>query len=604
MKDTIDERIGLDFLPNVGGEAEGLSDAGIETFRENPFAAVARETGQNSLDARDNADRPVKLTFDTIGLESEEFPSVEQYREAAKICLDKSSLANKEKEIGFFDHACKVLNDRKIKVLKISDFNTKGVRGPCEEGTPFHTLAKTDGVSEKEDVSSGGSFGIGKNATFALSDIQTVFISTFYKNESGDNQVLCMGKTQFISHKDNDGNERRRKGYWGRLGEYMPLNNREDIPEWLLRDEQGTSIFCICMRDNRTDWRYEMAAAILTNFFCAIERQEMEFEIDNGSIKINHGTLEGLFNNAEVKKAVSELNECVAFRRARNLHTCLIDEQAVTENLEIKDLGVVRMRMLMRDDLGYSIGIIRNGMYITDNLSYFNGPFKRFPLHRKFAVIIEPDGEAESEWFKRLENPRHDNLSAERITDPGLREMGQKAFGKLAEEIRSRISERAKSPPSDTLELDELNDFFASDEKRLEDDAGMETNPKYRRVNPIIPTPPQPPKPPGPHSRKVKLISERVLIPDRLSPSKRQIKFTSPNTEEIVLYVNATGLTYSERLRPISTSKGQIENSAVLVSCIADRRTSIDVVFDSPYTGPVEISAWGVEEKQQTGGTP
>ena len=102
-------KIGLEFLPNVGGEAEGLSESGIETFRENPFAAVARETGQNSRDARDDPSKPVKLTFDIVTLESEDFPSIKQYREAARICLDKSSEANKEKEMGFFGNACKVL---------------------------------------------------------------------------------------------------------------------------------------------------------------------------------------------------------------------------------------------------------------------------------------------------------------------------------------------------------------------------------------------------------------------------------------------------------------------------------------------------------------
>ncbi|MCY3594158.1 MAG: hypothetical protein OXH01_02835, partial [Bacteroidetes bacterium] len=338
-RDAMMSEIGLDFLLNVGGEAEGLHP-GIEIFRENPFAAAARETGQNSLDARDDVNKPVKLTFDILELKSEEFPSIEQYRETAKICLNKSSKAKSEQEKDFFSNACKVLNEEKIRVLRISDFNTKGVRGPCREGRPFHALAKTEGVSEKEHVSSGGSFGIGKNATFALSDIQTVFISTFYKDERGAGQVLCMGKTQFISHKRNDGEEKRRTGYWGRLGDYMPLDNPEHIPEWLLRDEQGTSIFCICMRGSHIDWRYEMAAAILTNFFCAIEREEMEFEIDNGSIIINRGTLKRLFKNEKVKRAKDELNASVAFERARILHDCLIDEKTRTESLEINDLGI------------------------------------------------------------------------------------------------------------------------------------------------------------------------------------------------------------------------------------------------------------------------
>ena len=634
--------IRLEFLPNVGGEAEGLSDGGIETFRENPFAAVARETGQNSRDARDDTNKPVKLTLDVVTLESEKFPSIEQYREASELCLDKSSTANKEKETGFFGNACKILNEENIRILRISDFNTKGVRGPCEEGTPFHTLAKTDGISEKEDRDSGGSFGIGKNATFALSDIQTVFISTLYTDESGNSQVLCMGKTLFISHRGNDGEEKRGKGYWGKSERYMPLDSPSEIPEWLLRDKQGTSIFSICMRDNRTDWRYEMAAAILINFFCSIERQEMEFEIDDGSIKINRGTLQALFSNSRVNKAVDELNARVAFETARTLHACLIDEQTFIENLEIEDLGTVRMHILMRDGLGYTIGIIRNGMYITDNLSHFNEPFKRFPLHRDFAVIIEPAGKREGEWFKRLENPSHNSLSAEGITDPELRARGRKAFEKLAKKIRSRIQALAKSQPSNTLELDELNDFFASDETRNEDDTGMETDPQSKKPTPVRPVKPKPPNPdshkqtssddppipgpepgpepvdepspdpeprpepgPVPHPRKimkpVKLVSERALIPDKLNASRRQFRFTSPISAEIVLYADATGLTNSERLNPVSTSKGRIENSAIEVSCTANQRTSIDVVFDAPYTGPVEILAYQVEEEQQAG---
>lgn len=206
-------RIGLAFLPNNGGEAEGLSDAGIETFRESPFAAVARETGQNSRDARDDAMKPVVLKFDVITLASDAFPSIEEYREAADLCLKKSEEASREKETGFFRNAASALKADELQILRIADFNTKGVRGPCEEGRPFHTLAKTDGMSVKEDVSSGGSFGIGKNATFALSDIQTVFVSTMYET-GGQTHSLCMGKTQFISHADSAGNERRRKGYW------------------------------------------------------------------------------------------------------------------------------------------------------------------------------------------------------------------------------------------------------------------------------------------------------------------------------------------------------------------------------------------------------
>ncbi|HNT37020.1 MAG TPA: hypothetical protein PKH07_18665, partial [bacterium] len=230
--------IGLEFLPNVGGEAEGLSDAGIETFRDRPFAAVARETGQNSRDAIDDHSRPVRMAFDIVSIPSSEFCSVDEYRTAARLCLEKARASGNEKEIGFFTQAVAALSSPRIQILRISDHNTRGVRGPCVEGQPFHTLAKADGVSTKEDRNSGGSFGIGKNAAFALSDIQTAFFSTLYRDEGGTNRFLCMGKSLFISHTDGSGTQRRRKGYWGLRQEYMPIEDPSDAPEWARRTEQ------------------------------------------------------------------------------------------------------------------------------------------------------------------------------------------------------------------------------------------------------------------------------------------------------------------------------------------------------------------------------
>lgn len=65
-----------------------------------------------------------------------------------------------------------------IDVLRISDFNTKGLQGSEQEyNTPWHNLVKAAGVSGK-DGSDGGSYGIGKAAPFACSDIRTLFYAT------------------------------------------------------------------------------------------------------------------------------------------------------------------------------------------------------------------------------------------------------------------------------------------------------------------------------------------------------------------------------------------------------------------------------------------
>ncbi len=622
----------LEFLKNEGGEAEGLSDAGIETFRENPFAAVARETTQNSRDARDSPKTPLKMCFDVIPIPTNEFPSIQQFRDAARICCNKSKKSGEEKEIGFFENACRVLDENEIQILKISDFNTKGVRGPCTEGQPFHTLAKTDGKSVKENTGSGGSFGIGKNATFALSDIQTVFISTLYHDDNGVQQTLCMGKTQFISHVDEAGIARRRKGYWGNPDGYLPITNQEHLPEWLRREEQGTNIYSICMREKKTDWRYEMATAILMNFFCAIQRDEMEFEIDNSKLKINSHTIETLFNDAEVIRTAEILNEQGAFEEAKNLYKCLIDDASKSEVISISGLGNINMKILLQEGLGYTIGIARNGMYITNNLKYFNQPFKRFPLHRDFAVIIEPQGNEESTWFKRLENPRHDSLSADRITDPKLRAEGQKLFEKLAKEIRAFIRKHAKSKPSDSVELDELNDFFATNDQLNSDPGGTETKPGEQKATdpkPILPKPPPPPpadKPgtgpgtgtgtgtgpgtgpgtgtgtgpgtgagtgtgPSTTHRSIHLVNDRVLLADRRKLSQRQIHLTAPCTGKIRLTSYASGLANPAQLNPIHTSLGTVSDGSIEVECTKNERMTIKVEFETGYGGPIELAA-------------
>lgn len=634
MSAADEDTIGLEFLPNSAGEAEGLGDAGIETFRDKPFAAVARETGQNSRDARDNPAAPVKMTFDELVLKAEDLPSIEEYRSAAALCLAKAKNVGSEKDIGFFNQATKALAAPEVRVLRVADFNTKGVRGPCVEGRPFHTLAKADGMSVKEDVNSGGSFGIGKSAVSALSDIQTAFYSTRYTDAQGTH-VLCMGKTLFISHTGADGQERRRKGYWGKKAGFMPLDEPGVIPGWLLREEQGTSIYSICVRENRIDWRYEMAAALLINFFAAIQRQEMEFEIDHGYLKINRNTIEAMFGDTKVIDAVDQLKARAAFETARVLHGCLVDDKTIVRTLDVKGLGQVHLRILLREKLGYTIGIIRNGMFITDNLANFGEPFKRFPLYREFALVIEPATATEGEWFKRLENPSHNDLSAERITDPAMRQQGQKSFEELAGSIRKTIKELAKSQPTSSMELEELNEFFASDETQAEDELGTETDPRSLKPTPVKVTPPKPrrkskqplgeeedgpgpepdpdpdrdpnPEPsptPGPIKRRgrvaepIDLQKERNLLPDPGNLKRRKLIFTSPIDGEVSVSVEASGLSTPERLAIDSAKTGSVKAGDVVLICKKGERVTIDVELETAYAGPIELNAFRIQNDE------
>ena len=223
---THNEKITLQFLSNESEEDEGLGHAGIETYRSKPYAGAARETGQNSRDAADTT--PVRLSFDVLDVPADEVPALESLRETVQRCLREANGDNREKEKAFFAHATTLLNAGTIKVLRISDQNTKGARGPAAtKGTPFYSLTRANGVSAKDREDSGGSYGIGKNAAFAVSDLRTVFYSTVYlDDQTKTDQFLALGKSVLVSHHNEEGRPYRQIGYWG-LPEFRAIESAE-----------------------------------------------------------------------------------------------------------------------------------------------------------------------------------------------------------------------------------------------------------------------------------------------------------------------------------------------------------------------------------------
>ena len=147
----------LQFLANEADEDEGLNDAGIETFKDAPYASTARECGQNSIDA--GMDSPIRVRFELLSILSNQFPQIEEFKEVIRNCQEKISHAGKSSdvEIDFFQNAKNILNADLIKVLAISDENTTGLAGPCEQGTPYHALVKSAGVTKKSSETSAGS---------------------------------------------------------------------------------------------------------------------------------------------------------------------------------------------------------------------------------------------------------------------------------------------------------------------------------------------------------------------------------------------------------------------------------------------------------------
>ena len=114
------------FPSSNGGEKQGLNNSGIETFKDTPVKSLAREICQNSLDAAHN-DKTVIVEFNTFSIDSNEFPDKEGFSAILNNCRDYWQ--NNPKTKNFFNNAIEKLNSSKISFLRISDFNTTGLRG-------------------------------------------------------------------------------------------------------------------------------------------------------------------------------------------------------------------------------------------------------------------------------------------------------------------------------------------------------------------------------------------------------------------------------------------------------------------------------------------
>ena len=616
-------KVNLKFLSNEAGEREGLADAGIETFRDAPYASCAREAGQNARDAFERL--PVRMIFNVRLIGAEELPAHEELVEAVTAALRESI---QDKEIEFFRNALKVLRDDRIPVLEIADFNTKGLVGPPNTaGTPFHSLLKSSGVSVKESATAGGSFGIGKNASFAVSDMQMVLYSTLYSVD-GVEAFAAQGKVKLASHTSADGSPRRATGYWGNPDSFAAVIDVGAVPQWMRRTDIGTSIFVVGFRESQ-DWAEHMTASLVANFFAAVQREEMIFEVDGGRIAINRNTIEHLLARDDVQRAAEASGGREELQFAGQRLARLVSPNAQSSEIAVPGAGLFSLRPLIQEGMPRRVGFVRNGMYITDNLKLFNEPLTRFPGSREFVALVEPANADAGEFLKKLENPEHNNFSAERLPSPQTRAVATTAMRALARKLREAIKQSTAVETVDSVVLDELGQFFAAGGRRESTDLRASRDPETYVYSPPRPAetrrPPQqtvggtsggkagsgrsaggvrgaPGPVPGGGSggagrrgpaESVRLTDLRNTIQREAGApaSRRTLRFTPDVSGKVKVRVLATGVNVPESLRVVATDRGVVTSEGFNVDVEAGQRTVVRVTFAEPYDGSIDVSA-------------
>ena len=453
--------IGWKFPPTGGGRVDGYNDPGMAHFDGSPLASLARETIQNSLDAR--ALGMVEVSFELVRVGEPEAMGKSQLAFAVEQCLDAAG--DDAKARGELARAAEILSGDALTFLRVRDYQTTGLHGKH-----WHALVKQQGASEKDTRGAGGSFGIGKYAPFVVSPLRTVFYWSRFEFD-GAPAEQCQGKAVLMSHVGADGEETQGTGFFGLMDGCRELRG-DAVPSQIAITEagsgNGTSLW-IAGFEGGADWQLRIASSVIENFFSAIADGQLAVTLETNQamderdlIGIDRHNLATWFEwlSGGDDLAVGE-DDALAEARAFS-ETMLGDDVSLREHHDA-DLGHCVLYVKVGEGLPSKVALIRRtGMLITSDQRGAKGRpgLQKFPGMRDFAAVCRFDSEEGNELLRQMENPQHNQFEPDRLPSE-LQDIGRRALNRIARWIRSEISALAAPVVSDEITvLSELADLL------------------------------------------------------------------------------------------------------------------------------------------------
>lgn len=231
--------------------------------------SIVREFTQNSLDAEDNDEKPVRVSVSSRKISYEK---IKHYIEDLRRHLKACEIGTKELEEGAIDF------------LILEDFNTKGL-----EGDNLANFFERDNITDKNNTSkSGGSHGIGKINFYEASKIKTFFGFSIF-NENNQLKEELRGTCNLKTH-EIDKTEYKEDGE-------LRLDEKEDIDffkDSLFKrgEEKGLSVAIPLTKENDIK---EIEDVFLQECYYPIVNKKLRIEINNKVID-DSGLLEHIDN--------------------------------------------------------------------------------------------------------------------------------------------------------------------------------------------------------------------------------------------------------------------------------------------------------------------
>lgn len=434
------------FFPSRGhGETEGFSNPGLEMFKGEPIRAMAREICQNSLDAVRNTDEPIRVEFERIFVNpATKFPGIEGIKDILDKCRIFWKDQNDTKTLKFISEASKSIRNGGIFVLRVSDYNTTGLKGAFsdEKITPWKSLVQGNAFSVKSNDNAAGSFGIGKAAPFVVSGLQTVF----YRTYDEDGNRAAQGVTHLVSFEDAEMSQpgedivRRSTGYFGNGAENTAFHSIQDLDAINKRTEYGTDLFIpvFTFSAGKLEWKDEIIVEILENFLYSIYSGKLEVKIDNILLRKDNLL-------THINRLMPKTKHAADFYQVINED----NDKVIEEIKKFYEMGFLRLRLLYKADMNKQILIVRNsGMKIAK--------ISGLPKGISYTGFLEIQGEYLNSFFRGMENPQHNAWEPKRHNNPSL----AKQHKTMVEDwVKEMIGKKIKEISGEELDID-VGEFF------------------------------------------------------------------------------------------------------------------------------------------------
>ena len=439
------------------GQAKtGPNDSIHETFKANPYYSIVRESIQNSLDAVLNVEKPVEVSFEFDRLVKAEYPNLFDIKKHIIACW-QTHRNDKQAEKLFHPMSSYLNKNKDIEILKISDYNTKGMDYDTDDyNSGFNSFVRFEGKSSKSSEGSGGSFGFGKGAYYVLSKIKTVIVST--KTDKGN--VYFEGKTRLATHK-LDEKIYARDGFYN-LNYEDPVSSSEEIPDFFKRSESGTNIYIIGLTksENRKE---QMIRSVLNNFWLAVYEEKLIVTVDD--VKIDSNNLQQIIDDYfpdEIERS-AELEHWNPKPYFKAVKYADINQQYQLFPEKLPTLGKVKLYVYLNKGLPNRTCYLRSPKMVV-----YKG--RRQNLINGYVAVLVCDEEPGNTILKEMENPAHNEWKKGNYVDENdkIHPDAISAERDLAQFVRDTLKQLAKTKVGESSTISGLEDYLYSTEELLE----------------------------------------------------------------------------------------------------------------------------------------